>query len=86
MRVVAIGRLVLHVRRIDGDTTRLLLGRIVNLVIALLLTTKFVRQHQRNRRRQRRLAMVHVAYRAYVYVRLGPLKLSLCHDDLLLAL
>jgi hypothetical protein len=32
-----------------------------------------------DRRRQRRLAMIDVAYRAYVYMRLGSLKLLLRH-------
>ena len=75
VRVVAVRRLVLDVRGVDRDAARLLFGRRVNLVVALRLTTKLLRQHRRDRRRQRRLAMVHVTNRAHVHVRLGPLKL-----------
>ena len=81
VRVVALGRLVLHVRRVDRDPARLLLRRRINLVVGLRLPAELLRQHQRHRRRQRRLAMVHVPYRPHVHVRLGPLKFAFCHDD-----
>jgi hypothetical protein len=38
-----------------------------------------LRQNLRDRRRQRRLAMVNVTNRAYVAVRLIPIKLFFCH-------
>jgi hypothetical protein len=37
----------------------------------------------RDRRRQRRLAMINVTYRAYIYVRLRALKLLLRHITVL---
>jgi hypothetical protein len=77
--VVAVRRLVFHVGRVDGDAARLLFRRCVNLVVGLGLTTKLSRQNRRDRRRQRRLAMVNVANRAHVHVRFGPLKLAFCH-------
>jgi hypothetical protein len=46
---------------------------------ALASPPNFGRQHRRDRRRQRRLAVVHVTNRAHVHVRLGALKLAFCH-------
>jgi len=63
MRVVPVLGLVLDVRRVDRDAARLLLRRRINLVVRLGLATKLLRQHQRDRRRQRRLAMIHVTNR-----------------------
>jgi hypothetical protein len=76
---VAVGGLVLDVRGVDGDAARLFFGRVVDLVVALGFATELGRQHRRNRRRQRRLAMVHVTNRPNVHVRLGPLKFAFCH-------
>ncbi len=79
VRVVALRRLVLHVRRVDRDPARLFLRRRVDLVVGLRLAAELLRQHRRDRRRQRRLAVVHVTDRAHVHVRLGPLEFALCH-------
>ena len=79
VRIVTRLRLILHVRRVDRDAARLLFRRRVNLVVGLRLTTKLGRQHRRDRRRQRRLAMVHVTNRAHVHVWLVTLKLTLGH-------
>jgi hypothetical protein len=79
VRVVAVGRLVLDVRGVDGDAARLLFGRRVDLVVGLGLAAKLGRQYRRNRRRQRGLAVVDVTNRADVDVRLGALKLTFCH-------
>jgi hypothetical protein len=46
-------------------------GAAVDLVVALGFTTELLRQHRRDRRRQRRLAVVNVTNRANVHVRLG---------------
>ena len=43
------------------------------------LAAEPLRQHLRHRRRQRRLAVVHVTDRAHVHVRLGALEFTLCH-------
>ena len=40
---------------------------------------EFFRQNLGDRRRQRRLAMINVTYRAYVTMRFGPLKFRLSH-------
>src|ERR1700686_3260009 len=73
-------RLVLDVRRGDGDAARLLFRSVVdrikrpenNLRVVLL-------QYLGDRRRQRRLAMVDVTNRPYVAVRLCPLKFFFRH-------
>jgi hypothetical protein len=44
-----------------------------------------LRQYLRNRRRQRRLAMIDVPDRPYVYVRLAAIKFFLAHDSLRVA-
>ena len=82
VRVVALGRLVLHVRRVDRDAARLFLRRRIDLIVVLRLPAKLLRQHVRHRRRQRRLAVIHVPNRAHVHVRLGSLKFAFCHDCL----
>ena len=69
VRVVAVLRLVLHVRRRDRDAARLLFRRLVDLVVRHVRATVRLRHHLRQRRRQRRLAMVDVADRADVHVR-----------------
>src|SRR5690606_25583975 len=74
MRVVTLRRLVFHMRRRDRDPPRLLLRRRVDLVIRLELA-----EILRDRRRQRRLAVVNVADRPHVHVRFRPFKLCLCH-------
>jgi hypothetical protein len=79
VRVVTVLRLVLHVRRVDRDAARLLFRRRVDLVVTLGFATELLRQNRRDRRRQRRLAMVNVANRADVHVRLRPLKLAFSH-------
>ena len=82
VRVVALLRLVLHVRRVDRDAARLLLRRRIDLVVVLRLAPELLRQDVRHRRRQRRLAMIHVPDRAHVHVRLGSLEFAFGHDCL----
>jgi hypothetical protein len=79
VRVVAVGRLVLDVGGVDRDAARLFFGRRVDLVVRLGFAAELGRQHGGDRRRQGRLAMVHVADGAHVDVRLGPLELTFCH-------
>ena len=64
MRVVAMLRLILHVRRRDRDPARAFFRRIVNLIVRAKLAAKLLRHHFRHRRRQRRLTMVNVTNRA----------------------
>src|SRR6185312_16318765 len=83
VRVVALGALVLHVRRGDRDPARLLLRRLVNLVVRHELTAVRLGHHLRQRRRQRRLPVVHVPDRPHVHMWLGTLEFLFGHDCLL---
>ena len=76
VRVVAVGGLVFDVRGVDRDAARLLFRRRVDLVVRLGFAAELRRQDRRDRRRQRRLAVVHVTNRAHVHVRLGPLEFA----------
>src|SRR5262249_703111 len=79
VRVVTLVRRVLHVRRVDRDPSRLLLRRVVDLVVRLRLRQPLLRQNQRDRRRQRRLPVIHVPNRPYVHVRLAAIELLFSH-------
>ena len=72
-------RLVLDVRRVDRDAAGLFFGRRVDLVILLRRGAAGLGENHRDRRRQRRLAMVDVANRADVYVRLRTREFFLAH-------
>jgi hypothetical protein len=77
--VVTLGGLVLHVGGRDRDAARLLLGRLVDLVVAPRDRQSLVGLVTADDRSQRGLAVVDVADRADVAVRLRPLKGFLCH-------
>src|SRR6185503_13936948 len=79
VRVVPLLRLVLDMRRRDRDAALALLRRLVDLVVRRVRRTTRLRQDLRDRRRQRRLAMIHVPDRADIAVRLRPLELALAH-------
>src|SRR6185503_991688 len=80
VRVVTIVRLVLHVSRRDRDPALPLFRRVVDRsVIAYRDLRILLRQNHRDRRRQRRLPMIHVSDRPHVHVRLRPLVLLLRH-------
>src|SRR2546430_16925101 len=79
MRIVPPLPLILHMRRRNRDPARLLLGRIVNTLIGPILPAKSARGYQRQRRGQRRLPMIHMTNRPYIYMRLGSLKFPLGH-------
>jgi hypothetical protein len=49
---------------------------------ALASPPNLARQHRGDRRRQRRLAVVHVTNRAHVHVRLGAFELAFCHFEI----
>jgi len=72
--VVAVWRLVFDVCRRNGDAAGLLFRSSVDLVVGLEFAEVL-----RDRRSQRRLAVVDVTDRANVDVRLIALKLALCH-------
>jgi hypothetical protein len=67
------------VRRRDGDAALALLRGVVDLVVGLRLTTELLRLRHRDRRRQRRLAMVDVTDGADVDVRLLALEFFFGH-------
>ncbi|MPN14177.1 hypothetical protein SDC9_161503 [bioreactor metagenome] len=79
VRIVAAIRLVLYVRRVDRYSARLLFRRFVDVVIFHRLRMAKLGQYDRDRRRQRRLAMVYVSYRPYIYMRFVSFKFRLCH-------
>ncbi len=79
VRVVAVLRLVFHVRRVDRDAARLLFRRVVDLVELLRRREALRGQGRADGSRQRRLAVVDVADRADVAVRLGSFKMLFCH-------
>ena len=78
VRVVTVRRLVLHVRRRDRDAALTLFRRVVNRVERTEAVLRVVlAQNLRDRRRQRRLAVIDVTNRPNVHVRLTPVKLFL---------
>ena len=80
MGVMAGLGLILHMRRRDRDAARLLFRRLVDLVIGRERRPARLRQHLRDRSRQRRLAMIHMADRPDVAVRLVTLEFRFRHD------
>ena len=82
MRVVARLRLVLHVRDRDRHDLRRIANRAALGDVGIRGSDAAVRvRHDlRDGSRQRGLAVVNVANRAYVYVRLRTFKFALCHD------
>src|SRR5205807_1190461 len=87
VRVVPVRRGVLHVARRDRQDLRripppLRLRRLRHLVVRHVRRQPLVRRHLRQRRRQRRLPVVHVPNRPHVHMRLRPLKFGLGHCTL----
>src|SRR6185295_18242054 len=80
VRVMPLLRLVLHVRGRDRDPALPLFRRVVDRPVVPHLDLRIVlRQHHRDRRRQRRLPVVHVPDRSHVHVRLRTLELRFGH-------
>jgi hypothetical protein len=80
VRIMPVGRLVLHVRCRDRDAALPLFRRIINRVERTELVLRVVLlQYLRDRRRQRRLAVIDVPDRSHVHVRLRTVKLFLRH-------
>ena len=78
MRVMPVVRLVLHMRDVDRDPPLLLLRRLVDLIERRHLHVRvLLRQHLRDRRRQRRLPMVDVTHRPDVQMGLVRSNFSL---------
>src|SRR5438552_3383436 len=73
-------RLVLDVRGGDGDAALALFGRVVDRAVVAHGDLRIVlRQHHGDRRRQGRLAVIDVADRPHVHVRLVSLEFRLGH-------
>ena len=85
VRVVTVVRLVLHVRDRDRDAALSLFRRLVDLVVRQELREALLRQHLRDRRRQRRLPVVDVPDRPDVQVRLVSYEFFFGHLFRLLA-
>src|SRR5882724_3156973 len=84
VRIVPVRRGVLHVRRRDRQDLRritppLRFRRLRHLVVRHVGGQPLVRRHLRQRRRQRRLPVVHVPDSAHVYVRLGTFEFCFRH-------
>src|SRR6185312_1078055 len=79
VRVVPLRTLVLHVRRRNRDPPLALLRRLVDLIVRRHLRQPLLRLNRRDRRRQRRLPVVHMPNRPHVHMRLRPLKFGFGH-------
>src|SRR5437588_753568 len=83
VRVVPLRRLVLHMRHRNRDPPLPLFRRVVDRPVLPHRDLGVLRvQHLRDRRRQRRLAVVDVPDRPHVHVRLRPLVIGLRHAPL----
>src|SRR6266568_3307325 len=86
VRIVALLRRILHVRRRNRQNLGripppLRLRRLRHLIVRHVGRQPLLRRHLRQRRRQRRLPVVHMPNRPHVHVRLGPLKLRFRHNS-----
>ncbi len=79
VRVVPRLALVLHVRRRDRDAALPLFRRVVDLVVLFYLSPMLRAHDLRDRRRQRRLPVVHMTYRPNVYMGFLSFKFFLRH-------
>src|SRR5881628_401885 len=84
MRIVPLGRLVLHVCRRDRDPSRFLFRRVIDRIKRPVFHLRIVlRQHLRDARRQRRLPVIDMPDRPHVHVRLRSLVFLFRHAFLL---
>jgi hypothetical protein len=80
VRVVPLGGLVFHVRHRDCDPACFFFRRIVDRIEAPELVLRIVLgQHLRDRRGQRRLAVIDVSDSPDIDVRLTTVKFFFCH-------
>ena len=82
--IVALVGLVLYVCGVDGYSTGLLFGRLVDLVVAHRCRVALLAQRHGDGRGQGGLAMVYVTYGADVDMGLSAFKFCLCHLNLFL--
>ena len=82
MRIVPLGRLILHVRHRDRDAAGFFFRRVIDRIEAPELILRIMLgQHFRDRRRQGGLAVIDVPDRPDIHVRLAAIEFFLCHDD-----
>ena len=81
VRVVALVALIFHVRRVDGDPRSFSSGALSIDSYARTSAMPFLASTAGDRRREGGFAMVNVADRADVHVRLVAFKCFLCHFD-----
>ena len=84
MGIMTIGRLILYMRSIDGNTSLLLFRGVINLIkrlYALCARKTLLSQHFRNCSRQSRLTVVNMTNRTDVYMRFTPVKMFFCHNS-----
>ena len=79
MRVMPVLCLILDMRGVDRYSARLLFRGLVDFIIPHCRRMALLAQRHRYGCRQGCLAVVNVAYRADVYVRLSALEFCLCH-------
>jgi hypothetical protein len=80
VRIVPVGRLILDVRHRDRDAPRLLFRRVVDRVETAELHFRIVLgQHLGECRRQGGVAVIDVADRPDIYVRLTTVEFFFCH-------
>ena len=84
MGIMTIGRLILYMRSIDGNTSLLLFRGVINLIkrlYALCARKTLLSQHFRNCSRQSRLTVVNMTNCTDVYMRFTPVKMFFCHNS-----
>ena len=81
--VVTLCGLVLNVSGVDGDTTLLLFGSIVNLVEALNLRKTLLCQHGGDGSGQSSLTVVNMTNRTDVHMGFGTFEFFFCHSSTL---
>src|SRR5262249_56928520 len=79
VRVMALVGLIFDVRGRDRDAARFLLRRLVDLVVGSVGRLTFLRQYLGDRGRQCRLAVIDVADRTDIAMRLGALEFFFGH-------
>ncbi len=82
MGIVPQRRLILDMGNLNRDPPLPLLRSLINLIKRRKRITRHpLRQHLRNRRRQRRLPMINMTHRPHIHMRLRPRKLRLTHGS-----
>ena len=78
--VVTVGRLILNVRRVDGDTAFLFLGSVVDRVERAQFGKAFFCKYSRDSSGKGGLTVVNVTDGTDVYVRFRPVEFFFCHS------